>query len=247
MISVNGYSNLQIIYQSTVTLVYSARRTRDGKQVILKQLRPEIASPDQVAHYRKEFEILQSLDSGQIIKAYDLIEQNNTPILVMEDAGHQSLHQVLRKGQLSLLESLEVTHKIAEALDCLHANHIIHKNINPTNILYDKDSNDVKLIDFRIASQQKAFITTDTNDIFEGSLTYISPEQTGRLNRSLDYRSDLYSLGAVLYQLLTGNPPFRAEDSLQLVFHHIARQPVPPADIDPKIPAALSRVTLKLL
>ena len=148
MITVKGYSNLQIIHQSAQTLVYSARRHSDGEKVMLKQLRQEIASPEQVAQFRKEFELLQSLDSDRIIKPFDLIEQDNTAIIVMEDPRAPSLDRFLARQTFSMLDCVQICQRVVDGLDYLHANNIVHKNITPSTVLYPEASGQIKIIHF---------------------------------------------------------------------------------------------------
>ncbi len=248
MISVPGYSNLQSIHQSTRTLVYSATRTDDGEKVILRQLRPNFTSPDLVAQYKREFELLKNLDSSEVIKVIDQIDYNGSPILVMENFSGLSLAHIVSSQDIGLKEAISVTKSIASALEYIHSKSIVHKDINPANIIYNKNTRALKLIDFGISlTLSPGSIKPEPNSILEGTLAYLSPEQSGRINRSVDYRSDFYSLGATLYHLSTGSPPFTSKDPLELVHGHIAKSPVPPEDQNPLIPKALSRIILKLL
>ncbi|MEX2326200.1 MAG: AAA family ATPase, partial [Pseudomonadales bacterium] len=248
MISVAGYSNLQLIHQSPETLVYSARRTRDNEKVILRQLRPEVAAPDLVAQYRKEYELLASIDSPFIIKALDLIEQNNTLILITENLGGESLASMLTRTKIPVREVLKIAIAVVSGLDHLHARNIIHKDINPANIIYNSTNEQVRIIDFGISSElSSSTVRLEPTNTIEGTLTYLAPEQTGRMNRSIDYRADFYALGATLYELLTGRPPFPTQDPLEMVYNHIAATPEAPSQINSAIPLPLSRIIMKLL
>lgn len=248
MISVPGYSNLQSIHQSARTLVYSATRAIDGEKVIMRQLRAELTSPDLVAQYRREFELLNTLDSIYVIKVIDLIDHNGSPILVTEDFSGQSLADFISEQTIELPEATSITRSIASALDYIHSKFIVHKDINPSNIIYDRSSGLLKLIDFGISlALSSNSLKPETNSILEGTLAYLSPEQTGRINRSVDYRADFYCLGATLYHLITGKLPFTSKDPLELIHGHIAKSPLPPEEQNPLIPKALSRITLKLL
>lgn len=248
MITVAGYSNLEIVHQSAETLVYSATRTRDGDKVILRHLRPEIASPERVARFRKEFELLSSIDSPYVIKAEALVEQNNTPILVTENFGGEDLATLIDQHTISLREAVKVAIAITAGLDHLHAHNVIHKNINPGNIVYNPATGQLKIIDFSIASAlSSSSVKVEPDVVIEGTLAYLAPEQTGRMNRSIDYRADFYGLGATLYELLAGQPPFPTDDSLQLVYNHIAATPPSPAAINRSIPGGLCNMVMKLL
>jgi PAS domain S-box-containing protein len=248
MITVAGYSNLQIIHQSPETLVYSARRTRDGAKVVLRQLRPEVASPDRVAQYRKEFDLLSTIDSGFVTRAEELIEQYSTPILVTEHIGGESLSKYIARHRPNVREAIKIALGIATGLDDLHAQYVIHKNINPTNIIHNDTTGELRIIDLGIASAlSSSTVKLEPTSTIEGTLAYLAPEQTGRINRSIDYRADFYALGATLYELLTGELPFPVTDSLEIVYRHLAVMPTPPGDIDDNIPKGLSDVVMKLL
>lgn len=247
MISVEGFKDLDIVHQSSETLVFTAIRSYDNTKVTLKCLRPEAATVQQIALYKQEYDLLRSLDSPFVIKAMDLIEQNNCPILVQEQFNSPSLYKTLKIKRLTIEDALVLCREISLALDFLHSNNVIHKHLTPENILYDLDQNKIKLIDFEIAGHIDASKISGINNLFMGTIKYTSPEQTGRINRTVDYRSDFYSLGAIFYELLTGQPPFVSSDSMQLIYFHIVRQATPPHEIDHRIPEALSKITLKLL
>lgn len=248
MISVAGYKQLQLIHQGLHNLVYTGIRTKDKSKVILRQLRPELASPQLVSRHRKEFELLSVIKSDHVITPIELIETRDSPILVTEHPEGVPLIDFMDAGNISTQEAAKIGCLIARAIEDLHSYDIVHKDINPANIVYDRDSVSIKLIDFGIStSVSPNQIKAEVNRTLEGTLNYLSPEQTGRMNRSVDFRSDFYSLGVTLYQLLTGQLPFESEDSLELIYQHMTRQPMPLTSIKPDIPKALSKITLKLL
>jgi len=248
MISVPGFKNLKIVHQSAETLVYSATRIKDSARLFLRQLRPESTSPELVAQYRKEYELLQKLDSSNVIKVVDLIFVNGTPILAMENAPGTSLSSLMENEKLEPVEATSIALSIVTALEYIHSKFIVHKDLNPTNIIYNRNEGSLKLIDFGIASElSPTSLKSEANNTLEGTLNYIAPEQTGRMNRSVDYRADFYALGATMYHLLTGGPVFMANDSLELVHSHITKDPLSPEQLNPAIPKALSKITLKLL
>ena len=151
--------------------------------------------------------------------------------LVMPDGGAVSLASYWQSADRDLDELLEVAIQLAEALHVLAGQQIIHKDIKPANILIHPETQQVQLIDFSISSllpkEQQQFVNPAG---LEGTLAYLAPEQTGRMNRGLDYRTDFYALGVTLYELLTGTLPFEASDPLELIHCHIAQSPVAPAD-----------------
>ncbi len=247
MINVAGYSNLQLIEQTAETLVYSARRSSDGGQVILRHPRPEVTKPEKLLAYRREFEILRDIESSYVVRAVELIEKANTPILVMESIGGSSLSSLMEERSLSYRETISIAVCLAQGLDDVHANNVIHKNICPQNIVYNPESGQVQIIDFGIASNTSTTLVAQPGTTVEGTLGYIAPEQTGRLNRSTDYRADFYSLGATLHEMLAGEPPFSKGDSLEIVYQHITSKPPDLTTLAQDMPAGLANVVNKLL
>ncbi|HBE18198.1 MAG TPA: serine/threonine-protein kinase PknK [Cyanobacteria bacterium UBA11149] len=247
MSTITDYKIVSIIYESANSLVYRAKSS-DERSVILKVLKKDYPNPSELTRYKQEYEITHSLNIKSAIAAYDLIPYENTLAIVLEDFGAQSLDRVLQSQSLTLLEFLPIAMQIAEALDRIHRANIIHKDINPSNIILNPETGEVKIIDFGISSIfTKETPTLKNPDVLEGTLAYISPEQTGRMNRFLDYRTDFYSLGATFYTLLTGRLVFEISDPLELVHCHIARQPIPPHEINPSIPKIISDIVMKLL
>ncbi len=248
MNSIPGYSDLNIIYHSQTTLVYSGVRQVDGESVILRQLRPEFVSPERVAQYTAEFELLRELDSPYIITPLDLLDLSGSPILVTQDISGTSLADLIGEENINLVEAITIARCISLALIEIHNKHIVHKDINPANIIYNKNTGALKLIDFGIAlNSTPDSLNTEANNTLEGTLAYLAPEQTGRMNRQIDYRTDFYSLGATLYHLTTGVAPFESRDPLALVYSHITRLPTPPEERNLLVPKALSKIILKLL
>ncbi len=246
-----GYQLSSPIYESVNSLVYQGQRERDGLPVILKILKSDRATATEIARYHQEYHITQQLDLDGVVRALALETYQNTLAIVLEDFGGLSLKQYLAQRpshRLRLPEFLDLAIQIVEILGQIHGANVIHKDINPANLLYNPELNCVKVIDFGISSQVTPPYTVLPNpSILEGTLPYMSPEQTGRMNCSLDYRSDFYSLGVTFYELLLGRLPFESTDTMELVHCHIAQNPPPPHEIDPSIPEALSGILLKLL
>ncbi|MCU7922835.1 MAG: diguanylate cyclase [Candidatus Thiodiazotropha sp. (ex Dulcina madagascariensis)] len=236
------------IHEGALTLIYRARHREDGRPVILKTLRSEYPGQRELDRLRVEYENAKGLDDDNIIKVIGYEERGKTATLVLEDFGGTSIDRILSVERPGLEDCLHIALKVAQAMETLHARQMVHKDINPSNIVWNRESNEVKLIDMGFAAVLPAGRAMPFSpDVVEGTLAYISPEQTGRINRLLDYRSDLYSLGVSLYELVTGQPPFSTDDAMELVHAHIARQPVPPHVMDPAIPEGLSAVIMKLL
>jgi PAS domain S-box-containing protein len=252
MISLPNVAIQRKIYESSNSLVYRGTREQDNLPVILKLLKQDYPTPSELVRYKQEYEITRSLTLEGVIKAYAQQEYQRTLVILLEDFGGESLEQ-LRQQQIGffpmpLSAFLKLAIDLTDSLAKIHAAGIIHKDINPSNIVFNSDTGVVKIIDFGIATQ---FSRTDPGfkspNVLEGTLAYLSPEQTGRMNRSLDYRTDLYSLGATFYELLTGQLPFLTTDVLELVHCHIAKQPVPPCELNSAIPKAVSDIVMKLM
>ena len=248
MITLLGYQILNLIYESPNSLVYRSIRERDKQAVILKVLKEDYPTSAELTRYKQEYEIIRSLNLAGVIRAEALEKYQNTLILVLEDFGGESLQILIPNQRFTIKKVLSLAIKIAEVLGELHAINIIHRDINPSNIVFNPETDQLKLIDFGLSTVLSRENTTFRNpNVLEGTLAYISPEQTGRMNRSLDYRTDFYSLGATFYELLTNQLPFDTTDAMELVHCHIAKQPVPPHELNSEIPKAISNIVMKLL
>jgi serine/threonine protein kinase len=252
-----GYHINEQIYAGNRTLVYRGFRSSDGQPVVIKLLRNDFPRFNELVHFRNQYVIAKNLELPGTVKAYSLESYHNHYALVMEDFGGISLTSYLASLDIASnkpLEGLPVNEflpmaiQIAIALDGLYRHHVIHKDIKPANILINPITKQVKLIDFSIAS----LLPRETQEIqnpnvLEGTLPYISPEQTGRMNRGIDYRTDFYSLGVTFYELLTGKLPFQTDDPMDLVHCHLAKQPLPVHQINHSVPSMLSFIVSKLM
>ncbi|MDY6805964.1 MAG: AAA family ATPase [Cyanobacteriota bacterium] len=242
------YKIITKLHESDSSLVYRALANTEERSVILKVLKNDYPNPAEITRYRQEYEITSSLNIQATVSAYDILPYENTLAIVLEDFGGKSLDAWLKSRSFTLLEFLQIAIQIAEALAEIHGANIIHKDINPSNIIFNSETGEVKIIDFGISSIfTKETPALKNPEVLEGTLAYVSPEQTGRMNRSLDYRTDFYSLGATFYKILTRQMVFESEDALELVHCHIAREPIPPHEINPSIPKTISGIAMKLL
>lgn len=248
MSTITDYQIVTKVYESANSLVYRALPYADERSVILKVLKKDYPNPSELTRYKQEYQITRSLNMQGVITAYELFPYENSLAIVLEDFGGQSLDFWLKSQPFTLLEFLPIAMQIAEALAGIHGANIIHKDINPSNIIFHPETGQVKIIDFGISSIfTKETPVLKNPNLLEGTLAYMSPEQTGRMNRSLDYRTDFYSLGATFYKMLTGRLVFESRDPLELVHSHIARSPIPADKIDPSIPKIISDIVMKLL
>ncbi|MEP6516586.1 AAA family ATPase [Microcoleus vaginatus] len=248
MLTLPGVEVTELIYESANSLVYRAFRQPDSLPVVLKVLKENYPTPQELARYRTEYKITQSLHLSGCIKAYDLQPYQNTLVMFVEDFGGESLKIWMQQQKFSIEEFLRIAIATTESLQQIHSAHIIHKDINPSNIVFNPASGELKIIDFGISTQlTRENYTIKNPNILEGTLAYMSPEQTGRMNRSLDYRTDFYSLGATFYELLTNKLPFDTQDVLELVHSHLAKQPLSPSQVNPEIPQIVSDIVMKLM
>ena len=248
MIIISGYRIVTQVYESANSEVYRAIRESDGQSVILKVLKQDYPTPAELTRYKQEYEITRTLNQEGVVKAYGLEKYQNTLVMFVEDFGGESLKILTKNKPFSLGEFLSIAIKVATRLGQIHSAQIIHKDINPANIVLNPETQQLKIIDFGISTRLTRENPTLKNPkVLEGTLAYISPEQTGRMNRSLDYRTDFYSLGVTFYELLTVKLPFETDDDLELVHCHIAKQPLLPSEINPFIPPVLANIVMKLM
>ncbi|MEB3342029.1 AAA family ATPase [Okeania sp.] len=227
-IKIANYQALELIYESERTEIYRGQNVENGQSVIIKLMRDEYPSFNKLVQFRNQYAITQNLQVEGIIKTYGLVRYKNRYALIMEDIRGVSLDEYQLRVSINLSEFLDIAIQLSEILHQLHNNSIIHKDIKPANILIDPETKQVKLIDFSISTLlPKETQTVETPKVLEGTPAYISPEQTGRMNRGIDYRSDFYCLGVTFYELLSGGLPFKSNDALELIYAHIALSPIP--------------------
>ncbi len=236
------------------TRVRRAIRSSDGHPVVLKTLKDPYASSETLARFKREYEMTSSLNAGAnvderiegVIGAFSFETLDDRPAIILEDFGGVSLdlhHKVWALGDF-----FKLALQVVEALGQVHSRQIMHKDINPSNIVYNVRTGKAKIIDFGISTLlPRETIPPVSINVLEGTLAYISPEQTGRINRAVDYRTDFYSLGVTFYELLTNRLPFEEKDLPALIHSHLAKQPAPPHEINPTVPVAVSNIVMKLL
>jgi predicted ATPase len=208
-------------------------RVSDGAPVLLKGPHAQPALPSQVDDLRRELALLDELPGAGLPKAYELARHDGASWLVLEDTGGVPLSALLAAGPLDVATSLHIGLQLATILGELHRRGAVHGGVQPKTVLVHPESHEVMLL--------------GPSRLHRDDLAYVSPEQTGRINALVDYRTDLYSAGLSLYEAFNGTPAFRAADPLDLVHAHIAKTPKAPADANAAIPEMISRIVMKLL
>jgi PAS domain S-box-containing protein len=228
-------------------ILYRGRSKDDGSQVLVLSPVAEYPAPEILKWLEHAYSLREELDPTWAARPITITRHWDRPVLVLVDPGGEPLDQLL--GQpLDLAFWLRLAVSLASAIDHLHQRGIIHKDIKPANVLVDSVTGQCRLMGFGIASRlPRERQAPEPPEFIAGTLPYMAPEQTGRMNRSVDSRSDLYSLGVTLYEMLTGSLPFTASDPMEWVHCHIARQPVQPRQRRREVPETISAIILKLL
>ncbi|MFZ5969441.1 MAG: protein kinase domain-containing protein [Bacillota bacterium] len=248
MITIPGYKIVERIHHGAKTAIYRGYTEQDQIPVTIKAFQPEYPITEGNLKIKHEYNILKKLDFPGVLNVYALERYEKRWALVMEFFNGKSLKHCIAGEKISVKDRLNIGIQLTSILDEFHCRKVIHKDIKPSNILYDHKTKRVKIIDFSIASlspkEKQPYRHMNT---FEGTLAYMSPEQTGRINRNVDCRTDFYSLGVTMYELLTGQIPFDTTDPLEMVHFHIAKTPVPVHILNPDVPVIISDIVMKLM
>ena len=251
MNSIEPYSIVEKIFENRTVVVLRAVDS-NKKSYILKSLKPENLTGEKIQQYRNSFTIARRLNNRGIVRPISIGYHNDLFTIVFEDFGGISLKQYLSLNTCNITQFLTIAQTLCHIIGDVHAHNVIHKDIKPDNIILrppgaDNEDWQIKVTDFHIASEISQELSVAPHGVLQGSLQYISPEQTGRMNRSVDFRTDLYSLGITLYEMITGKLPFTAATPLDLVNAHITHEPIAPVEINHLIPVSISSIILKLL
>ncbi|ULO09482.1 diguanylate cyclase [Paenibacillus sp. 19GGS1-52] len=251
MIVIDNYQILETISDHYGKSVYRCRDAISQETYILKVLKSEFAGHEEVMRFKQEYKMLKELSESDqgVIKPFKLEEQNGFYFMVLEDIHGRSLKRIMADERLDLDTLLKFTIKLVEILGNIHEQNVIHKDIKPSNIIWNREQDVVQVIDFELAVKlTKEKHEFQNSGVMEGSLLYISPEQTGRMNRNVDYRTDYYSLGVCLYEMVTGIKPFESEEMLEQIYSIIAKEAIAPVTVTGgKISKALSAIIMKLM
>jgi serine/threonine protein kinase len=237
----NEYEILETLHDSENSRIYRARHHAGGHDVVLKQSKSTLKS----GLYNEYNFIKEQTSDNSIIL---LTQREKMPVLIRRFYPGKSLKDELQQNKPGLHFFFRWCLKIVDELQRIHSREIIHKDISPDNILLNGESDAVHIIDFELSTKQQFQASVFNGaSVIEGTLHYMSPEQTGRMNRIIDYRSDFYSLGVIFYEMLAGKKPFESNDALELIHCHIALIPPSIKLIAPEIPDGLVAVVGKLL
>lgn len=245
-LDIPGYTDVQPLFQNERTLAFRALRVADNRAVVLKSVAPGTTDGRARWLLQHEAQILAELTVPGVVRSHGMELTPLGPTLVLDDVGGMTLESHGEAVPLPRFFDLAV--QLARIVAGIHAAGVCHRDINPRNIVRDVQSGDISLIDFGLATK----ITRQSAEAIavgrlEGTLGYLSPEQSGRMNRSVDRRTDLYSVGATLYELLVGRKPFDSSDPLEILHATVARAPRPPHELRPDLPLVLSAILLRLL
>ena len=245
--STQRYALGEKLQQGRRSSVYRAVRKADGHKVVLRVLDGNDPVAGKIERLKHELDLRSTLHGLPAVEPLALSTLNGVPALELEDFVGEPLDRLVT-APLAVADFLPLAVSVTAAVGDIHSRGLIHKDLNPGSILFDPKTHRVKVANFgaasRVAREQTA---AGPERLLEESLPYVSPEQTGRMNRAVDSRSDLYSLGITFYQLLTGRLPFTANDVIGWVHCHVARSPAPPARFRDALPSVLSEIVLKLL
>jgi predicted ATPase/signal transduction histidine kinase len=248
MNEIAGYILTEKIYESQHTRVYRGVQPKQNRSVIIKVPTQDYPSLNEISRFKNQYTIAKNLEIAGVVKPLDLIPYQNSFALILEDFGAISLKEYLNGSSLPVGQFLRIALELSQIVQQLGDRDIVHKDIKPDNILINPQTGEVKLSDFSISAR----LPKDTHSLktagqLQGTLNYIAPEQTGRINRGIDRRTDLYSLGVTFYEMTTGQVPFKINDPVELVYCHLAREARSPDRLNRKLPPILAQIILKLM
>ncbi|WP_449539574.1 AAA family ATPase [Ferdinandcohnia sp. Marseille-Q9671] len=246
---VPGYKILEIVVENHIWVMYKGYFIEDKKLVLIKRMKVPSPTHKEIASTIHEFHLSNSLQMDEILRPIDMVNSLNETLLVYEYFNGITLKEFISNKKLDIIEFLQIAIPLATALMNLHQQQVIHKNINPENIIMNHNLNQLKLTGFNFSTKLKRENQRvgETPYELEGELAYISPEQTGRMNRSVDFRTDLYSLGVTLFEMITNKLPFTNTEPIEIVHSHLVKTPPHPKLLNHEIPDMISRIIMKLL
>ncbi|MEO5650497.1 MAG: serine/threonine-protein kinase PknK, partial [Ginsengibacter sp.] len=243
-----GYKISTTLQSDAHYITCHAVEESDGKSIIVKLLKNPYPTSHALSRFRNEYEILNKARHPNIVNALRMEPYQNSIAIILEDVQGCLLREYTDHKPVDFSTFFSIAIPLVDAIKFLHQNHIIHKNINPSNIIIETLTSQPKLSGFTIADElSREAQQPNSRELSLADLSYISPEQTARMNRTIDNRTDIYSLGIVFYELLTGSTPFFAGDPMEIIHSHIAKQPKPANKVRKDIPGVLSNILSRLL
>ncbi|KMY51570.1 ATP-binding sensor histidine kinase [Peribacillus loiseleuriae] len=245
-----GYKLIEIEAANDSDFFYKAYSSELNKLVLIKAAKNRELTASEAASYIHDFHLSDSIQSNAVLKPIKMIHHLQDHYFVYEYVEGVTLEGFLRKQYpLSINDSLKIAKNLATAISQIHQKQVIHKNINPAHLFIMPQTFTIKVTGFNHATflKQENHLATTRPHAIDGDLSYISPEQTGRMNQTLDFRTDLYSLGVTFYRLFTGTLPFMSKDPVQLVYAHLAMTPQVPWELRKELPETISAIIIKLL
>lgn len=243
--ALGGYRDLEALYVGRRTIVSRATRTSDGAPVALKRVAAALPTVPDVSRQKREFDLARLCAGDGVVAMHGVYARDGAAWIEMALVPGASIEARVARGPLSVVQALEVTRRLAEILERVHGTGVVHNDVCPANVMLGDDGA-VTLLDFGISSATPRQSPMPVARL-EGTPAFMSPEQTGRMNRPLDWRSDTYSLGATLYFMLTGAPPFEGRDALEFIHAHIAKLPLDVRVRAPEVPEAVALIVATLL
>jgi histidine kinase len=246
----NLFDNYQIIeqvYLDNYYTVYRAIYLLDRTTVVIKAINPQVSNPKAKFWLKNESKILCQVDIEGIVNFYKLEKEQKNLVLISENFTGEYFNYFLDTIQVSTKDFFKIAVQLVEILQKIHQNQIIHHNLNPSSIVINPETFEIKITNFSLATNFNQENQTSSIDVEISDIAYISPEQTGRMNHGIDYRTDFYSLGIIFYQMLTGKLPYNTQDLFQLMHYHLAKTPIAPHQISSQIAQTVSEIVMKLL
>ena len=249
VIILKNMENLQKLYESNNSTIFKGNHKDFKNEILIKVLKTDAPTESQLTRFENEYSLTHNIKIKNVRKVLKIAQFSGKNALLLEYFDGNTLKNIhsQKKENLKNKNLLSIAINIAQTIGEIHEQNIIHKDLTSNNILVNKFEQ-ITIIDFGLSAKYNFKAQGQTNATgLQGTITYISPEQTRRINRGIDFRSDLYSLGIILYELFTQQLPFQYEDSLQLIHAHISKKPIPPHEVNPLVPKILSDIILKLL
>jgi predicted ATPase/class 3 adenylate cyclase len=246
---IKNIDHANVVHYGFDSIIIKSGKNGLSKPSCLKILKDEFASKEMLEQLDNEFNVCSKTKSSNVRKAFKREKIEGHEAVVLEYIEGKDLNKLLATENLTFFQQLHLATDIASALAGLHKENIFHRRIHPSNILVERSTNKIYLIDLGLATEGNVFEEAVTNfgEKEIESIKYIAPEQTGRINHAIDQRADLYSLGLIFYRLFTGELPFDSEARLELMYANIAKTPTNPSQLNPELPEILSEIIMKLL